>query len=106
MSLSRAWRPVDAQALLDRKPDVPPGGNAYEQRLRLYRGQVSPDSVFTPADTSDINVATLSYGIGNWYLVKGDTANARTWFERSVASGGWPAFGFIMSEIELRRRTP
>jgi tetratricopeptide (TPR) repeat protein len=106
MSLSRAGRPVDAQALLDRKPDVPPGGNAYEQRLRLYRGQVSPDSVFTPADTSDINVATLSYGIGNWYLVKGDTANARTWFERSVASGGWPAFGFIMSEIELRRRTP
>jgi hypothetical protein len=48
-------------------------------------------------------VATLSYGIGNWYLVRGDTAQARKWFERSVASGGWPAFGFIMSEVELRR---
>jgi tetratricopeptide (TPR) repeat protein len=104
MSLSRAERGAEAQALLDRHPDVTPGGNAYDQRLRLYRGQVSPDSVFTSADTSDISVATLSFGIGNWYLVRGDTAKARSWFERSVASGGWPAFGFIMSEVELRKR--
>ena len=103
MSLSRVGRAAEAQALLDKKPDVTPGGNAYDQRLRLYRGQVSPDSVFTPADTGDITVATLSYGVGNWYLVRGDTAHARTWFERSVASGGWPAFGFIVSEIELRK---
>lgn len=103
MSLSRAGRTPEAQALLDRKPDVTPGGNAYDQRLRLYRGQISPDSVITPADTSDIAVATLSYGVGNWYLVRGDTVQARKWFERSVASGGWPAFGFIVSELELRR---
>jgi tetratricopeptide (TPR) repeat protein len=102
MSLSRAGRKVEAQALLDRHPDTPNAGNAYAQRLRLYRREVSPDSVFTPADTSDIQVATLSYGIGNWYLVQGDAAKARTWFDRSVASGGWPAFGFIMSEVELR----
>jgi tetratricopeptide (TPR) repeat protein len=106
MSLSRAGRPAEAQALLDRKPDVTPGGNAYDQRLRLYRGQVSPDSVFTPADTSDIAIATLSYGVGNWYLVRGDTVQARQWFERSVASGGWPAFGFIVSELELRSARP
>src|SRR5216110_3183397 len=104
MSLSRAGRTADAQALLDRHPDTPNAGNAYTQRLRLYRGEVSPDSVFTPADTSDIQIATLSYGIGNWYLVRGDTAKARSWFERSVASGGWPAFGFIVSEVELRSR--
>jgi hypothetical protein len=48
-------------------------------------------------------MATLAYGIGNWYLVRGDTATAKTWFERSVKSGGWPGFGFILSEIELRR---
>ena len=104
MSLSRAGRNAEAQALLDRHPDMPNAGNAYAQRLRLYRGGVSPDSVFTPADTSDIQIATLSYGIGDWYLVRGDTAKARSWFERSVASGGWPAFGFIVSEVELRSR--
>ena len=102
MSLSRAGRKTEAQALLDRHPDVPNAGNAYAQRLRLYRGEVAPDSVVTPADTADIQVATLSYGIGDWYLVHGDTAKARGWFERSVASGGWPAFGFIVSEVELR----
>ena len=102
MSLSRAGRKAEAQAMLDRHPDVPNAGNAYAQRLRLYRGEIPPDSVFTPADTSDIQVATLSFGIGNWYLVQGDMAKARSWFERSVTSGGWPAFGFIMSEVELR----
>jgi hypothetical protein len=59
--------------------------------------------VFTPADTADVQAATLSYGIGNWRLVRGDTVRAREWFDRSIRSGGWPAFGFIMSEVELRR---
>ena len=103
MSLSRAGHAADARALLDRRPDSIPAGNAYAQRLRLYRGEIGPDSVITAADTSDIQVATLSYGVGNWYLVRGDTTRARMWFERSVRSGGWPAFGFIVSELELRR---
>lgn len=103
MSLARAGRPADAGAMLERHPDSLPAGNAYAQRLRLYRGEIRPDQVFTAADTGDVAVATLSYGIGNWYLVQGDSARARSWFERSVASGGWPAFGFIISEIELRR---
>lgn len=103
MSLKRAGRGAEADAMLKRRPDSLPVANAYTQRLRLYRGEIGPEAVFTPADTSDVAVATLSYGIGNWYLVRGDTAQARRWFERSVASGGWPAFGFIVSEIELRR---
>jgi Flp pilus assembly protein TadD len=103
MSLSRAGRTADARAMLDRHPDSLPSTNAYARRLRLYRGEIGVDSVFTPADTGDIAVATLSYGVGNWYLVQGDTAQARSWFERSVRSGGWPAFGFIVSEVELRR---
>jgi tetratricopeptide (TPR) repeat protein len=103
MSLARAGRAGEAQAMLDRRPDSLPATNAYAQRLRLYRGQVGPDDVITAADTGDIAVATLSYGVGTWYLVQGDTARARAWFERSVGSSGWPAFGFIVSEIELRR---
>ncbi len=103
MSLSRAGRVADAQAMLDRRPDSLPTTIAYAQRLLLYRGQIDPDEVITAADTGDIAVATLSYGVGNWYLVRGDTARARAWFERAIRSGGWPAFGFIMSEVELRR---
>jgi tetratricopeptide (TPR) repeat protein len=103
MSLMRAGYAAEARAMLDRRPDSLPATNAYARRLRLYRGEVVPDSVFTPADTADVQSATLSYGIGNWYFVRGDTARAREWFERSIRSGGWPAFGFILSEIELRR---
>jgi tetratricopeptide (TPR) repeat protein len=103
MSLSRAGRAAEARAMLARRPDSLPIANAYTRRLKLYRGEIGPDDVFTPADTADVQVATLSFGVGNWYLVRGDTTRARTWFERSVRSGGWPGFGFIMSEVELRR---
>ena len=103
MSLTRAGKLKEAKAMLDRHPDSLPVANAYARRLQLYRGQLGPQAVFTPADTGDVQVATLSYGVGNWYLVRGDTALAQAWFDRSVQSGGWPAFGFILSEIELRR---
>ena len=105
MSLSRAGRHAEAKAMLDRRPDSLKVANAYATRRRLYRGEITadPDDILTPADTADVQVATLSYGVGNWLVVKGDTARARLWFERSIRSGGWPGFGFIMSEVELRR---
>jgi tetratricopeptide (TPR) repeat protein len=103
MSLARAGRVAEAKAMLDRRPDSLPVRNAYTQRLRLYRGEIGPEQVITAADTGDVALATLSYGIGNWYLVRGDTAAARSWFERSIQSGGWPAFGFMGSEAELLR---
>lgn len=103
MSLMRAGRKADAQAMLARRPDSLPINNAYSRRLKLYRNEIGPDDVFTPADTADVQVATLSYGLGNWYLVKGDTTRARQYFVRSVRSTGWPGFGFIVSEVELRR---
>ncbi|HJR66803.1 MAG TPA: tetratricopeptide repeat protein [Gemmatimonadaceae bacterium] len=103
MSLARAGRRAEADAMLRTRPDSLETTNAYRQRLRLYRGEIGPDSVLTASDTGDVAVATLSYGVGNWHLVRGDIAQARRWFERAVASGGWPAFGFIAAEAELRR---
>lgn len=103
MSLQRAGRAAEADAMLARHPDSLATTVAYAKRLRLYRGDIGPDALFTPSDTSDIDVATLAYGLGDWYMIKGDTARARAQFERSVKSGGWPAFGFIASEAELAR---
>ena len=103
MALSRAGRTAEAKAMLDRRPDSLPIDNAYARRLKLYRRQLDADAVITPADSADVQAATLAYGVGNWHLVQGDTARARTWFERSIRSGGWPGFGFILSEVELRR---
>ena len=69
MSLMRAGRRSEARALLASRPDTIPTTVAYVQRLRLYRGEIGPDSLFGPADTSDVSVATLAYGLGNWYLL-------------------------------------
>lgn len=106
MSLQRAGRSAEAVAMLARRPDSIPVTNAYGKRLKLYRGEIGPEALFTPADTGDVDIATLSFGLGNWYLVRGDTATARVQFERSIRSGGWPAFGFIASEAELARVRP
>ena len=105
MSLSRAGRRGEATAALGTLRDSlqVPAGYAYVQRLRLYQGRVRPEELIGPVDTSDIQLATLAYGIGNWYLVAGDTVRARTYFRQAVASGGWPAFGFIAAEVELAR---
>lgn len=107
MSLARAGRMAEAQAMLDARPDsLPVDPNyGYARRLALYRGTVKPDELLREGD-DDLTVATLAYGLGNWHLVRGDTASARAMFERSVASGGWAAFGFILSEVELERMRP
>lgn len=110
MSAERAGNPALARAALtSMRPDstINVGhGTAYMQRLRLYRGTIGPEQIFTPADTQDVQVATLAYGLGNWYLVKGDTVHAREYFTRAIQSGGFPAFGFIAAEADLKRLSP
>ena len=105
MSLSRAGRTAEAEAMLARHPDSLPAppNYAYVTRLKLYRSELTPATLIGPGDTTDVQVATLNYGLGDWYMVRGDTVNARAAFERAVASGGWPGFGFIVSEAELKR---
>ena len=105
MSLARAGRLAEANAMLARRPDTlaAPPGYAYASRIKLYRGELTPATLITAADTADVQVATLNFGLGNWYLVRGDTVNARRAFERVIASGGWPGFGFMGAEAELAR---
>lgn len=103
MSLMRAGRSAEAAAMLARRPDTLPAANAYVKRLRMYRGEIAPEALFAPSDTGDVDVATLAFGLGNWYLLKGDSTRASEQFRRSIGSGGWPAFGFIASEAELAR---
>lgn len=105
-SLARQRDTIAAVALLASRPDSIPAGNAYATRLRLYRGEIGPDEVLGAADTAAVQRTTLAFGVGSWYLARGDSAQARRWFERAVAAEeGWPAFGFIAAEAELDGRT-
>jgi tetratricopeptide (TPR) repeat protein len=109
LSLSRAGKRAEADAMLAKRidaqadPKPAPPGYAYVSRLKLYRGEVAPDQLLTPADTTDVQIATLNYGLGTWYLVRGDSAQARAAYQRAMSGGGWPGFAFMASEAELRR---
>ena len=96
---------LEAKAMLARRPDTLPTtpGYAYVSRLKMYRGEIEPEALFSPSDTADVQVATLSFGLGNWYMVHGDKAKAKAAFQRAIQSGGWPGFGFMVSEAELKR---
>jgi len=105
MSASRAGKPSVAKQALASLSDTLKitTATAYLARLNVYRGRIRPHEALTPTDTAAVQKATISFGVGNWYLVKGDKEGARTWFKRAVAADGWPGFGFFAAEQELRR---
>jgi tetratricopeptide (TPR) repeat protein len=102
-ALMRAGRGEDADRVLQEPREAAAPADAYERRLALYRGSLSPDAVLSPSDTSSVRRATLAHGVGQWSLIRGDTVSARRWFERSRATDAWPSFGFIAAEVELAR---
>ena len=47
--------------------------------------------------------ATLGFGLGNYYLEKGQKKKAKEIFEKVVTGNQWSSFGFIAAEAELKR---
>ena len=76
---------------------------AYHARLLMYKGVRSAESVLNLNTADDVQIATQGYGVGNWYLVNGDSRKAREIFERVVAGNAWQAFGWIAAEADLKR---
>jgi tetratricopeptide (TPR) repeat protein len=106
MTLRRLDRDAEAEQVLQRiTPDMRILENdAYHRRLLMYKGLLTPESLM-PADTADpVQLATYGYGIANWYLSAGDTAQADPLFSRILEGRNWAAFGFIAAEAELAAR--
>jgi tetratricopeptide (TPR) repeat protein len=106
LSLMRLGREDDADSLLDEiSPDMEILENdAYLRRLLVYKGELPSDSLLgdSPTDAEPLAVATHGYGLGAWYLVRGETQRAADVFRRVLQTGYWPAFGYIAAEAELR----
>lgn len=104
LALRRLGREDEADRVLARiSPEMEILENdAYLQRLLVYKGELTPDSLMPAAETSALTVATHGYGLGAWHLVRGDTGRARATFRRVLETGYWPAFGYIAAEAELR----
>lgn len=80
--------------------------DSYFKRLKLYKGLLPIDSVLSVnASTEDVDLAlaTQGYGVGNWYLCEGDTAQAIKIYERVIGGKHFSAFGFIAAEADLAR---
>lgn len=76
---------------------------AYYQRLLMYKGLRQPEQVLGSDEQDPLQIATQGYGVGNFYLVNGDTERAKAIFRRVVAGSQWAAFGFIAAEADLAR---
>lgn len=77
---------------------------SYYKRLRMYKGLLPVDSVLsvdTAAEDVDLSLATQGYGVGNWYLYQGDTAQAFAIYDKVVQGRHFSAFGFIAAEADL-----
>lgn len=103
MSLARAGRKAEADAMVRSLPDTVklPDNYAYARRIRLYRGELTPEAVVAGGDTSAVQQATLNFGVAQWHLVAGNTAAAKANLEAAVATKGWPAFAYLLAERQL-----
>jgi tetratricopeptide (TPR) repeat protein len=104
MSYRRAGDKTKAARSLDRiTPDMKVEENkSYFDRLMLYKGLKKETEILNDKMT-DLEIATVGYGIANWYLYSGDKAKAKELFQKITSGKYWPAFGFIAAETELTR---
>ncbi len=107
MSLRRAGRDDEAaQAIVPITPAMTVIENdAYFRLNQLYKGQLPPDSVLKVGPTGEMSVtdATAAYGVANWHLENGRTADGRLLLQRIIDGGQWGAFGFLAAEVDLAR---
>jgi len=107
MSLRRLGRATEAaQVLVPIRRDMNVIENdTYHRLLLLYKGELPVDSVLTVGPSGEMSVtdATGAYGVGNWHLYNGRSAEAERVFRRILAGGQWGAFGYIAAEAEIAR---
>lgn len=76
---------------------------SYHAMLLMFRGERSRNAILRDASASELDAATVGYGLGIAALLEGDVAAARSQFQSVTAASMWPAFGHIAAEAELAR---
>jgi tetratricopeptide (TPR) repeat protein len=106
MTYHKLHRKEDALLVLKKVPEKVTiiENETYLKRLNMYKGLQPPElllAVEAGSESADLAFATQGYGVGNWYLIQGDTASAKNIFKRVVDGSYYSAFGFIAAEAEL-----
>lgn len=75
---------------------------SYHQLLLWMKGEISEATLLERTGSSALAVQTVGNGIGQWHLAHGRAAEAKTAFERVLATGPAASFGFIAAEQASR----
>ncbi len=76
---------------------------SYYDLLLFYKGLKPESEIADKVKASDLDLATVGYGVGCWHLYNGNEVEAKIYFEKIVETRYWPAFGYIAAEAELYR---
>jgi tetratricopeptide (TPR) repeat protein len=103
----RAGRVDMVSELLEGVPsDLEIGENlAYYHDLLFYKGEKTAEELLDPGPDGPYRRETVGYGVANWMIAHGDTAQAIVLLEELVKDPWWPGFGRISAEVELFRLT-
>ena len=112
MTLRRLGRDTEAAAALEpitADMDIIEN-HEYYRLLRMYKGEVDPDVMWTEVrrGAASLGSATSGYGVGNWLFYEGTTGDgdrdaAFDLFSHIHSGNQWAAFGYIAAEAELAR---
>jgi UPF0288 family protein (methanogenesis marker protein 3) len=68
----------------------------------MYKGERKPEEVMDEARKQGaLAVATVGYGVGNWYYYNGQEEKAVELYNEVLDTGGWAGFGYIAAESDL-----
>lgn len=112
MTLMRLGREEDAKKVLDRiTEDMDAGDNtAYYARLLMYKGIRKPEELLSadPEENTDLEIVTMGFGIGNFYLMNGEPEKGYGVMEKVIQAGDqsdcYFAFAYLASKVELAQR--
>ena len=60
-------------------------------------------SLLPATTTGTVGSVTVGYGVAQWYYANGQQEEVRRLLDNVLASGQWPAFGYIAAEADVAR---
>lgn len=77
--------------------------DGYYRRIKMYKGLIEPGDLVDLSDNSAelLQLVTQGYGVANYLNILGDSTGYESLLNQIIATGYWPAFGFIAAEADL-----
>lgn len=77
--------------------------HSYLNRIKLYKGQITPEDLLNQENLNTLNLLTQGYGVAMWYYHTGNTQKAISILKDIIETNYWAAFGYIAAEAEIAR---